>query len=184
VNDILTEIATTVRRRMARLLEEEMPTRETARLLAEIEDEQERHERVVADLARRADELDSGPAAPTTALPDRPHPPGVDPRAATPWRGGRDVTPAQAARGVVYAYATANPTFFRALIDRLEPGEKVRNITSNHGNFEYSKEEFLATLPDIAASASYRTGTTSAPGACRYVTGNPSPELRSLKAPD
>ena len=183
MNENLTQIATSVRRRMARLLEDGKPTRETALLLAQIEEEQERHDGAVAELARRADELDHGTSGGRARLLDRPHPAGLDPRAAKP--GARaDVTDVQAKRGVVFAYETANPTFYRAVNDRLQPGEKVRNVTVNHGTYEYTRDEFLATLPEIARTDSYRIGTKSAPGACRYTTGNPSPAMKTLKAPD
>jgi hypothetical protein len=153
-------------------------------LLADIEQEQERHERVVADLARRAEELEQGTGNRQGGFLERPHPAGVDPRAAKPWKSKFRLTDEQIKRGVVFAYGNANPTFYRAVIDRLGPGERVRNATTNHGAFEYTRDQFLATLPEIAGSASYTMGTTSAPGACRYTTGTPSPAMKTLRAPD
>ena len=159
------------------------PTRETALLLAQIEEEQERHDGAAAELARRADELDHGTGGSPARLLDRPHPPGLDPRAAKP--GARpDVTEVQAKRGVVFAYETANPTFYRAVNNQLRPGESPQRHRYNHGTYEYTRDEFLATLPEIARTDSYRIGTKSAPGACRYTTGNPSPAMKTLKAPD
>jgi hypothetical protein len=92
----------------------------------------------------------------------------------------------QIGRNVMFAYSTANPSFFRAVIDRLEPGEKVRNVTTNHGTYEYSREEFRTRLPDAARTDSYLTSTASAHAACRYVTGSPSEgsPLKELLAPD
>lgn len=184
MTDNMAKIAASVRLRMAHLLEEDQPARETALLLADIEQEQERHERVVADLARRADELEHGTGTRPGGFLERPHPAGVDSRAAKPWKSEFPLTNEQIKRGVVFAYGNANPTFYRAVIDRLAPGERVRNVTTNHGAFEYTRDEFLATLPDIASSNSYTIGTTSAPGACRYTTGTPSPAMRKLQAPD
>lgn len=90
----------------------------------------------------------------------------------------------QVARGVVIAYATANPTFYRSVIDRLQPGEKVRNVTSNHKWYEYTREAFERLLPRIAASDSYRKGSKTAPGKARYVTGRPPVAMKEMVAPD
>lgn len=182
MDDRIGELEAEVRGRLLKLLEQKQPTRETALLLAQIEEERDRHEGAVAGLARRASELASGVVSMPGEFLDRPNPVDVDPRASKPWQQ-QPVTEAQAARGVVFAYTTANPAFYRAVIDRLRPGEKVRNV-SNHGTYEYGREEFLATLPEIARTASYRTGTPSAPGSCRYTTGSPSAAMKVLLAPD
>jgi hypothetical protein len=115
---------------------------------------------------------------------DRSLPPDVDRRAAHPSRGGISLTGPQRDRGVVYAYASANPIFYLGLIDRLEDGERLRNVTSNHGTFEYSREEFYRLLPNIARSASFRVGSRTHPGQCRYVTGRPPAMMQQLTAPD
>jgi hypothetical protein len=160
---------------MADLLASGEPTKDTGALLGAIEDEMDRHIRTVAELVRRADALEAG--TPTGGFLDRPHPAGLDPKASKPTKVLEEITEEQARRGVVFAYFNGNPTFYRSVIDRLQPGERVRNET-NHGTFEYSRDEFLGELPEIANSDSYRVGPPSAPGSCRYTTGSPTPEMK------
>ena len=60
----------------------------------------------------------------------------------------------------------------------------MRNVTTNHGIFEYSREEFLRTLGEVAESDSYRIGPPSAPGSCRYTTGNPTDAMKKFRRKD
>lgn len=173
-----------LRKRMSMRLDRGEPIGETGRLVADAEEELERHTRTVGDLLRRAEDLDrTAPARKARhSFFDRPRPDGLDRRAARP--KAKDLKPDQVARGVVFAYETANPTFYRSVIERLQPGEKVRNVTSNHAWYEYTRDEFEMHLPGIASSPSYQTGTDAAPGKARYVTGRPPAGIVHLHAPD
>jgi hypothetical protein len=174
-----------VRTRMAELLVNGEPTRATALLLVDLEEEEQRRRTIDADLQRRAAALGRADVAPPGAdvwILDRPLPEGLDRRAHVP-RTGRAPTPAEAARGVVFAYATANPTFYRAVIDRLAPGESFR-METQHGTFEMTRDDFHATLPAITRSASYQHGSDTAPGAARYVVGRAPRSLAALRAPE
>ena len=165
--------------RLSNLLARGAATRETARLLADLEEEQTRREQIDARLAARAASFEGGAVSTDRAesVLDRPLPPGLDDRAGVP-RSHRPPTAGEEARGVVVAYANANPTFYRALIERLRPGEKFRHETPL-GTFEMTRDEFEAALRAMVRSASYQRGTDGAPGAARYVTGRvPKPLAR------
>ena len=100
----------------------------------------------------------------------RPLPVGLDQRANIP-SDRRESSPEEEARGVAFVYRNANPTFYRAVFDRLEPTEKVRIETGQLGAFELTRQEFEVSCPRIAASQSYTRGADSQPGAARYVIG-------------
>ena len=167
----LDQLITGVRVRLSKLLASGAATRETARLLADLEEEQARRDQIDDRLRSRTAALESGPAveASATSVLDRPLPAELDDRAGVP-RSHRPPTDDERVRGVVVSYANANPTFYRALIDRLQPGEKFR-IETAQGTFEMTRDEFETALPAMARSASYQHGTDGAPGAARYVTG-------------
>lgn len=174
-----------LRKRVASQLDRGEPIGELGRIIADAEEEKQRHARAVTELMRRMTDLDTG-AVPLHAVIrsffDRPRPEGLDGRAARP--KPIDVTPDQVERGVVMAYQTANPTFYRSVIERLQPGEKVRNVTTNHAWYEYTRESFERLLPRIAASPSYQRGSDTQPGKARYVTGRPPAEMKNMLAPD
>lgn len=108
---------------------------------------------------------------PADAFRDRRPSTELDPRATFPI-SLRLPTPEEAARGIVIAYATANFTVYRAVIERLAPTERFR-METQLGVFEMSRREFETTFASIAATASYRTGSPSMPGRCYYVQGPP-----------
>ena len=159
-----------VRLRLSKLLANGAPTRETARLLADLEEEQTRRDQIDDKLQARAAALETAAVTPAGASSvfDRPLPAELDDRAGVP-RSHRAPTDDERARGVVVSYTNANPTFYRAVIERLQPGEKFR-IETAQGTFEMTRDEFETALPAMARSASYRRGTDGAPGAARYVT--------------
>ncbi len=95
----------------------------------------------------------------------------LDSRATFP-RTLRLPAPDEAERGVVIAYATANFTVYRAVVERLGMTERFR-METQFGTYEMSRAEFETTFPSIAASASFRTGSPSMPGKCYYVQGPP-----------
>jgi hypothetical protein len=95
----------------------------------------------------------------------------IDPRATFP-RTLRLPSPDEAARGIAIAYATANFTVYRAVVERLRPAERFR-METQFGAFEMSRAEFEQAFPGIVASASYATGSDSMPGRCYYVQGPP-----------
>ncbi len=172
----LDELMDQVRARMGELLSGGQPTRDTALLLADLEEEQDRRARAdekltqrVTGLAGDANRVSSFAALPGAAVLGRPLPAGLDDRAGVP-RSHREPTEAERERGVVVAYSNAHPTFYRAVIDRLRDEEKFR-IETQHGNFEMTRAEFETALPAMARSNSYQRGTDTAPGAARYVTG-------------
>jgi hypothetical protein len=174
-----------LRQRMVIQLERDEAIGEVGRLIADAEEERDRHVVAVAALDERAARLDSDVVPVRKAVQsffDRPRPDGLDGRAARP--KAMELTPDQVARGVVIAFETANPTFLRAVIDRLLPGEKVRNVTTNHKWYEYSRDDFERLLPRIAASDSYQKGSETAPGKARYVTGRPPAAMEQMIAPD
>jgi hypothetical protein len=173
----LDEMIATVRGRMVELLNSGQKTRETALVLADLEEELERRARVDERLAGRVNALgqafppsrsDAGSLMGPTIL-DRPLPAGLDDRAGFP-RSHRPPSATEAARGVAIAYASHSPTFYRALIERLRPGEKFR-LETQFGAFEMTRGEFETALPSMVRSNSYQQGTDGAPGAARYVTG-------------
>ena len=166
----LDQLIAAIRLRLSKLLANGAPTRETARLLADLEEEQTRRHQIDERLRGRAAVLEAGPTEPTDASSvfDRPLPADLDGRAGVP-RSHRLPSDEERARGVVVSYTNANPTFYRAVIERLQPGEKFR-IETAQGTFEMTRDEFETALPAMARSASYRRGTDGAPGAARYVT--------------
>jgi hypothetical protein len=169
-----TEIAgviASVRTDLARLLSEGKPVGDVAKLIADLEQEHDRRGRFDAAIRNRVQALrlthDESPVS--ADFLSRPLPEGLDERANTP----REVWPPdseEASRGVVFVYKNANPTFYRAVFDRLAPGERIR-METNHGTLELSREEFETAAPAIAKSKSYMHGTDSAQGAARYVVG-------------
>ena len=168
----LDELIERARARLTDLLAGGAATRDTALLLADLEEEQGRREQVDRRFAARAQSLDTPRAAVSAGssrVLDRVLPAGLDDRAGIP-RSHRSPNDEESARGVVIAYSNANPTFYRAVIERLLSGEKFR-LETQHGTFEMTREEFEAALPAMVRSASYQRGTDGAPGAARYVTG-------------
>ena len=97
----------------------------------------------------------------------------VAPSATFP-RSLRLPTSGEAAQGIAIAYATANFTVYRAVIDRLRPAEAFR-METRAGVYVMTRSQFEEAFPGIAASSSYRTGSDSMPGRCYYVTGPPPP---------
>ena len=95
----------------------------------------------------------------------------LDSRATFP-RTLRLPAPDEAARGIVIAYATANFTVYRAVVERLGMTERFR-METQFGAYEMSRAEFETAFPSIAACASYLTGSASMPGKCYYVQGPP-----------
>jgi hypothetical protein len=81
-------------------------------------------------------------------------------------------TPDEARRGIVVAYAPANFTVYRAVVDRLQPDQRFR-METQFGVYEMSRRQFEETFPGITASRSYRTGSDSMPNKCYYVVGPP-----------
>ena len=71
----------------------------------------------------------------------------VDPLATFP-RTLRAPTPDESRRGVVIAYATANFTVYRALVERLAPAERFR-VETQFGPFELSRAEFERAFSSI-----------------------------------
>jgi hypothetical protein len=170
--ETLDELIFRIRTRLTDLLASGAATRDTALLLADLEEEHGRREQMDQRLVARADALDTprdGVTAGTSPVLDRPLPARLDDRAGIP-RTHRAPNDEERSRGVAIAYANANPTFYRALIERLLPGEKFR-LETQHGTFEMTREEFEMALPAMVRSASYQRGTDGAPGAARYVTG-------------
>jgi hypothetical protein len=145
------------------------PAGDAARLLADLETESGRRASLDELFRSRASALSPSVAEGLASILDRPLPNGLDRRALAP-RRPRLPTPEQAERGVVMVYGTANPTFYRAVFERLEPGERIR-METQHGAFEMSRDEFERSFPRIARSASYLEGPPSAPGTARYVVG-------------
>ena len=78
----------------------------------------------------------------------------------------------EAARGIAIAYATANWTVYRAVIERLRPAERFR-METQFGVYEMSRAEFEREFASIVATASYSTGSPSMLGKCYYVQGPP-----------
>jgi hypothetical protein len=105
------------------------------------------------------------------AFKDRPAMSDVHPRARWP-NSLRAPAPDEGAREVAIAYATANFTVYRALIDRLRDGERLR-METQFGSYEFSRASFHRSFPGIAASVSYRFGPPTAPNTCYYVIGPP-----------
>lgn len=95
----------------------------------------------------------------------------------------RGATPAEHGRGVVAAYSVGNFTVYRALIDRLRNGEKIRMETTNYDVYEFSRAEFYEHFPAIAASESFRVGPPTSPDACHYVVGPPPAAATRFKVP-
>jgi hypothetical protein len=170
--DTLITLISQARSRLTDLLATGAPTRDTALFLADLEEEQMRRTRVDEQLRARADALATprSRASDRSEVLDRPLPTGLDGRAGTP-RTHRTPTDDERARGVVIAYASANLTFYRAVNDRLMPGEKLR-METQHGTFEMTRDQFEAAMPAPARSPSYQHGSASTPGKARYVTGH------------
>lgn len=94
------------------------------------------------------------------------------PAKATIPRTLREPTPDEKQRGVAIAYAPANFAVYRAVIERLRAGERLR-METQHGTFEFSAADFYRAFPGIAASASFQRGADSMPNRCYYVVGPP-----------
>ena len=84
----------------------------------------------------------------------------------------REATEEERRRGVAVAYATANFTVYRAIVDRLAPGERLR-METQFGVYEFSAADFYEAFPGIAASASFTTGAPSMLDKAYYVVGPP-----------
>jgi hypothetical protein len=170
-DETIATLTVRIRERMAGLLASGAGTRDTALLLAELEEEQARRDEIDKRLAARADGL----VVRQTHKPivgsvlDRALPVGLDRRAGTP-RTLRSPNAEELLRGVAIAYSNANLTFYRAVIERLLPGEKFR-LETQHGTFEMTRDEFEGAVPAMVRTPSYQRGTAGAPGAARYVTG-------------
>ena len=113
----------------------------------------------------------TGRSHPTDPFRDR-VPASDVPGTATIPRSLRLPSPNEAAAGIAIAYQTANFAVYRAVIERLRPGERFRMETS-FDTYEMSKTEFERAFPNIVASSSYSTGAPSMPGRCYYVVGPP-----------
>jgi hypothetical protein len=169
--DTLDSLIARIRIRMSDLLASGAVTRDTALLLADLEEEQARRDQIDLRLQERADALNGagGGSAGNPSVLDRPLPAGLDRRAGVP-RTLRPPTAEEGARGVVVAWSNTNLTFYRAVIDRLLPDEKFR-LETQHGTFEVTRDEFEKAVPSMVRSASYQRRSDAAPGAARYVTG-------------
>jgi hypothetical protein len=167
----ISDLITSVRADLARLLAEGKPVGDTAKLIADLEQEKERRDRFDAASRNRAQAVgpSQGGLAAASNFLQRPLPQGLDERANTPTKR-RAPEAEEASRGVVFVYTIANPTFYRAVFDRLAPSERIR-METNHGTLELSREEFENAAPSIAKSKSYMHGSDSAQGAARYVVG-------------
>jgi hypothetical protein len=167
----ISALIASVRSDLARLLAEGKPVGDAAKLIADLEQEQDRRNRFDAAIGNRIEARRPSEERSAASLDflQRPLPEGLDERANTP-RDYRAPDSAEAARGVVVVYKIANPTFYRAVFDRLAPGQRIR-METRHGALELSREEFESASPSIAKSRSYRHGSDSAPGAARYVVG-------------
>jgi hypothetical protein len=185
----IAEMLTEVREDLQRRLADGTLAGESARLLADLEAEVRRRSRADEAFSARVADLiapagDEGGLVGRRFL-ERPHPVDVDERASEPSPGAiLPITPSQTKRAVVYSFSAANPTFDRAIIERLAPSERIRMQTSNHGCFEMTRDEFEKELANIASSASYRTGPPAAPGTCRYTTGRVPPALEKFRCTD
>ena len=84
---------------------------------------------------------------------------------------------------MVLVYECANPTFYRALFDRLLPGERLR-METHDGEFEMSREEFEGAFPRIVRSRSYQGSSNSAPGSARYVVGRAPTVIKHFRVTD
>ena len=164
----LDDLVARTRSKLTGLLASGAATRETALLLAELEDEQVRRRDFDARAVARLDGTRTVSPV-TNSVLDRPLPAGLDRRAGVP-RSWRPPTADETGRGIAIVYSNANPTFYRAVIERLEADENFR-IETQHGAFEMSRAQFEAALPAVVRSDSYQRGTDAAPGAARYVTG-------------
>ncbi len=110
-------------------------------------------------------------SSPTDPFRDRVPASDVHPSATFP-RTLRLPTPAETARGIAIAYSTANFTVYRAVVDRLRPGERFR-VETQFGAYEIPRQGFETAFPGIVSSSSYRTGSDSMPNRCYYVVGPP-----------
>jgi hypothetical protein len=170
--DTLVNLMKQTRGRMAELLTSGSATRDTALLLADLEEEQAKRDQTDERFLARSRAL-SGTASSESAtlgFMDREVPSGLDYRAGVP-RTLRMPTDKERDRGVAIVYSVSNPTFYRAVIERLLPGENFRMETKAHGTYEMTRAEFETALPAMVRSDSYQRGTHSVPGAARYVTG-------------
>ena len=172
-NDLLDQLTKEVRGQLAERLASGQAAGDAARLLADLEVEVGRRTSLDSQFRERTRQLtDASPDGGSSDFLRRPLPLGLDSRAVLP-RQTRAPSPQEAARGVVCVYAVANPTFYRSIIDRLEPGERFRMESAQHGTYELTKDDFERELPGIATSRSYLQGPPSAPGTARYVQGRP-----------
>jgi hypothetical protein len=108
---------------------------------------------------------------PTDSFRDRMPMSDVHPTATFP-RSLRLPTPGEVARGIAIAYATANFTVYRGVVDRLRPAERFR-VETQFGAYEMTRAQLEDAFPRIVASRSYRTGSDSMPNKCYYVVGPP-----------
>ena len=56
----------------------------------------------------------------------------------------------------VIEYRATRLLFLRDVIERLTPGEAFRVITRDHGTFEFTRDAFERTFPNVVASESWR----------------------------
>lgn len=85
---------------------------------------------------------------------------------------------ADAARGVVVRYVERNFTIYRAVVDRLRAGERLR-IEDKLGAYELTADELRTALAAAVATPSYLTGTASTPGGCYYTWSRGAPPSMS-----
>ncbi len=78
-------------------------------------------------------------------------------KAPTPKREPRAKTPSiPARRGLGATWSSPRLTFYRHKIDPLHPKQTFKIVVEGTGEFEISKEDFLAHFNDVVMSPSYR----------------------------
>lgn len=169
----------TVRSELERRLLAGEPAGKWASLLARLEGEVARRDRFDRELESVAGSGAGEPAEAASAFRSRALP-GVDLRAQLPTRTLREPTDDERQRGVAVAYRTKRFSLYRAVVERLQPGEKVR-MEFEPDVSEMTRREIEHAFPNIVASASYRTGTRGAPGRCMYVQAVPPPAATPFK---
>lgn len=80
-------------------------------------------------------------------------------------RSLRAADAADATRGVVVGYAERNFTIYRAVVDRLQAGERLR-IEDKTGVYELTADELRDALGAAVSTSSYQAGTASMPAGC------------------
>lgn len=178
-SNVVRDLTTKVRAELGRRLKDGQSGGQLGRVLSDLEDEQARRDRVDDELARAVDGVFGSIAGPGPASPftSRPTPVGLDRRATMP-RSLREPTVDEAKRGVAVVYDVSNFTVYKAINDRLRPGELFRMETPGRV-YEIPIDEFGSAFASIARSKSYQQGSDSAPGTCRYVVGPPPPAAKA-----